>query len=1080
MEDQTTKHDIIQSSTNTRWKKMKKLENVLFIKKHLIKTMELQNYRLCLGECQTQTKKKPTNTNPRYKHFVQTMFTAGDTEQFNRLRVKKTLLKRSIPDFSENVYNTKLVFPEIWEKNRDLSAEAVNNTFLYLFHKFKKGIFVRIYNNKLECFIPFSNAHYYNEFSNLIRINPKYTTVAKFLEYVASLQNYKFTQKIKPVNEWFANNSLIRFDYTESDNNTASLYDLLKTLCENRIVPDVEFFINRRDYPQFRKDGCEPYDQIYGEQQSLLSHNYEKYSPIIGFSGNNSFADILMPTYEDWARAVYQETGKVFPYGCQTYSEIVDVPWKSKINKAVFRGSTTGTGVSNGIDGKPEPVNQRLSAYIISQQNRSFIDYGITKWNLRPRKLYKYQYLETIEPQDPKNPYFLANRLNLQQQSEYKYILNLEGNVAAYRLSYELSSGSVILLAKSKWKMWYNDILIPYTHYVPVEENLEDLITQIIWCKENDKKCAQIALNAKSFYNTYLGTKGILDFWQARLWHMSEAIGVYSYFPDLIMFNVLNEVKILNPSTTFSKRSSYSNQTIQKLNSHRCIGLLKGIMKVFQNSSSLYPSKYNNPHNLSFVKQLYKNTGSVINLYTLHGFNIIGKTSSNDVKLLENAHESFIGIKTINALVAKLPHFCYVFGSIDNTRDTPKTIFLEYINGISLFQWLKSPQYNFKHLLSILVQLNLALYVAQNSVGFVHNDLYPWNIMLSTFNSLYCGYSSVQLSAPKQIHYYIDTETILSMSPEIIPVMVDYGKSRAVVFEKDWGLIDHGFSNSYRHGQLQDTLSLLYSVLNVLMYEKRLTSQEAGLLQFAKQIGLQDHDNIERWSRFGMLFDFTSHPNAPINKKNNRPFTPKHFVDFILTMTSSSQRPEVHKINLAHKHFNYVMEYGPNPLFVNHFLKTGNRTSALYEVVKNVNYSRFTHQNSFFTEIQKSLFNRHLLWLNSEFDKPETPHWLRKQWVVVSKVFDVYSFAQHDQLQFDLKLPKEIYFNEHISLETILKLKLKLDQQDWITIIDGFLDAYLFRAVYLNESYLKLFNTNRFELINQISSHCTLNKIKFI
>jgi len=1070
---------------------MKKIRIILFINKQLIKTMSFENYRLSVDEC--QIKKKPTNTNPRYKNFVQTMFTAGDIEQFNRSRIKKTLTTCVTPDFNDNIYK-EVVFPEIWEKNKNLTSEAVNNTFLYLFNKFKKGIFVRIYNNKLECFIPFSNAHYYNDFSSLIRINPKYTNrtsksgavegVTRFIEYIASLQNYRVKQKIKPVNEWFANNSLVRFDYTETDNNTAVLYDLLVTLCNERYVPDVEFFINRRDYPQFRKDGCEPYDQIYGDHQPLLSHNFEKYSPIISFSGNNRFADILMPTYEDWARAVYQETGKVFLRSCQTYPEIkMQVPWKSKIKKAVFRGSTTGTGVSNGIDGKPEPVNQRLLAYVISEYNKSFIDYGITKWNLRPRKLYRYPYLETIEPQDKKNPYLLANRLNLQQQSEYKYILNLEGNVAAYRLSYELSSGSVILLAKSKWKMWYTNMIKPYVHYVPVQEDLTDLITQIKWCIENDEKCSQIAQNAKFFYDTYLSTKGVLDFWQARLWHISEATGAYSYFPDLVTVSVLNEVKSLNMSRTSVPPKglhSYSNQTVQNLTSHRCIGLLQGIMKVLQNSSMVISFKSTNPSNMSFVKQLYRNTGSVINLYTLHGFKLIGKTGYNDVKLLENAHENFIGIKTINSLVSKLPHFCYVFGSIDNTNDTPKTIFLEYIEGISLFQWLKSPQYNFKHLLSILVQINLALYVAQNSVGFVHNDLYPWNVMVSSFNSLFCAYSGTPLSAPKPIHYYINTETVLAMTPEIIPVIVDYGKSRSVVYEKEWGLIDHGFSNNYRHGQLQDTLSLLYSVLNVLTYEKKLTIEEAGLLQFAKQIGVPDYDNIERWSRFGMLFDFTSLPNAPVNKKNNQPITPKHFVDFILTMTSPAQRPEVYKINLEYKKFDYVMEYGPNPLFVEHFLKTGNRTNALHEVVKTVNHSKIQQQNVFFTEILKSLFNRHLLWLNLEFNKPETPYWLKKQWAVVSKVFNVYSFDQQDQPLFDIKPPQEIYFNENVSAETILKLNLKLDQQDWITIIDGIIDAHLFRAVKLNEAYLTLCNTNRFELLNRVASHCTLNKLVII
>lgn len=1043
--------------------------------------MSLKNYRLSVAEC--QNKKKPTPTNPRYTHFVQTMFTAGDVDQFNRQRVKKSLIAQPIPDFSKNLYE-KVIFPEIWEKHKNLTSEAVNNTFLYLFDKFKKGIFVRIHNNKLECFIPFSNAHFYNDFSNTIRIDPKFTTVDKFIEYIGSLQNYRIRQKIKPVNEWFANNSLIRFDYTETDNNTTVLYDMLITLCKERKVPDIEFFINRRDYPHFRKDGCEPYEQIYGNKQPLKSHNYEKYSPIIGFSGNKHFADILMPTYEDWARAVYQETatsnetGKVFLRACQTYPKIIpQIPWESKIKKAVFRGSTTGTGVSNGVDGKEEPVNQRLLAYVIAEKNKDLIDYGITKWNLRPRKLYNYKYLETIAPQDPKKPYFLANRLDLQQQSEYKYILNLEGNVAAYRLSYELSSGSVILLAKSKWEMWYTRMLKPYVHYVPVQENLSDLTTQIIWCIKNDEKCHEIAKNAKRFYDIYLGTAGVLDFWQKRLWHMSEAIGVYSYFPDLVTLNVLNEIRLLYTSTPLRGNTEYSSQTVQTLASHRCIGLLQGIMKVLQSSASIKNAKSLNQSRLNFVKQLYKSTGSVVNLYTIHGFKVIGKTGYTDVKRLENAHESFIGINTINSLVAKLPHFCYVFGILDNNGDTPKTTFLEYIDGISFFQWLKSPQYNFRQLLSILMQINLSLYVAQNSAGFVHNDLYPWNIMVTTPNSLFYTYSVTPFGAPKQINYYIDTNTVLSMTPDIIPVIVDYGKSRSVVFEKGWGLIDHGFSNSYRHGQLHDTLTLLYSVLNILAHEKRLTTEETSLLEFAKQIGVPDYDNIERWSRFGMLFDFTSMPNAPVSKRNNQPITPKNFVDFIITKTPPSKCPTINKLHLEANNFNYVMNYGPNPLFVQTFLKTGSRIQALHEVVKSINYSKFPSRNVFFTQIQKALANRHLLWLNSEFEKKETPLWLKNQWETVKKVFDIYSFNTKEIQQFDIKPPKEIYFDENISMETISKLILSIDTQDWISIIDVIIDVYLFKDAQLNESYLKLCNINRFELFNKIASHCTLYKL---
>ena len=48
---------------------------------------------------------------------------------------------------------------------------------------------------------------------------------------------------------WYANNCLLRYEYpmNEGDTNVANMFSILKLLCENRDVPDIEFFINRRD-----------------------------------------------------------------------------------------------------------------------------------------------------------------------------------------------------------------------------------------------------------------------------------------------------------------------------------------------------------------------------------------------------------------------------------------------------------------------------------------------------------------------------------------------------------------------------------------------------------------------------------------------------------------------------------------------------------------------------------------------------------------------------------------------------------------------------------------------------------------
>ena len=114
----------------------------------------------------------------------------------------------------------------------------------------------------------------------------------------------------------------------------------------------------------------------------------------------------------------------------------------------------------------------------------------------------------------------------------------------AFRLSLELSMGSVVLLADSKYRIWFRRYLIPYVHFVPVKEDLSNLFDQIKWCKDNDSKCEEISRNAKIFYDTYLSKQGILDYLQYLFFRIKKSNGIYFYnsvkVEDLIITKQLN------------------------------------------------------------------------------------------------------------------------------------------------------------------------------------------------------------------------------------------------------------------------------------------------------------------------------------------------------------------------------------------------------------------------------------------------------------------------------------------------------------------------------------------------------------
>jgi hypothetical protein len=275
-----------------------------------------KDYFLSQEDCD-KSQKTYINTNPRYKNFFQDHFTAGDEEQFEQ-NTKRENVVLTIADECQ----TKIMFDipyEIYYKYQNLKAQAVINTFRYIFHKFKKGIFIQIRNNKLITFLPFSKAKFMNEWSDMIKIDPKFENIVEFMRHVNDLENRPF--KEKKVNRfpsgWYANNCLVRYEFpiSEGDTGTHHIKNMFEELCENREICDIDLFINRRDFPLLKKDETEPYNHIWNtKEKKLISHNYSQYVPILSSVSSDelNFADIPIPTIEDWARVRASE-GVVFP-----------------------------------------------------------------------------------------------------------------------------------------------------------------------------------------------------------------------------------------------------------------------------------------------------------------------------------------------------------------------------------------------------------------------------------------------------------------------------------------------------------------------------------------------------------------------------------------------------------------------------------------------------------------------------------------------------------------------------------------------------------------------------------------------
>ena len=756
------------------------------------------DYYSSVEECSKASRLKIV-TNPRYSEFNQTHFTAGDEDQFNEYR-DQTNGEICIPKIklNNNIYNTiNLV---IWEKYKNLNANCVNNTFNYMFNKFKKGIFVKIQDNKLKVFLPFSKRGYINEWGNKIRIDPKFGSMYNFLTHINKMigKPYYKVNVNNFTDNWYANNCLVRSEYpiSENDTNTPNMSDMLKTLCEKRKVPDMEFFINRRDFPIIRRNSTEAYEHIFGDDHPLVSHKYEKYAPILSMVTTDEFADIPIPTGDDWAR-IGGESGKFFGKDCKVYSSIdkFNTEWKDKKPTAVFRGTSTGCGVTIN-------TNIRLKlAYlsVITEPDKEgpLLDAGITKWQTRPRKLKNEKYLQTIDiPTMNKAGINLVPFLTLLQQSGYKYIVHVDGHVSAFRLSIEMSMGSCILLVDSKYKMWFRQLMKPMVEYVPVKSDLSDLVEKIKWCRNHDNECKKIADNARKFYLKYLQEDGALDYLQKIIINLKKQSGIYLYNSETPLNRQIRLEKDLKESYPYTTKTLSDIREIPKQS--RSFGILKGLEWLVNMTNE--KSVFTDVAKTGDIIFSNKSKTVIVQKYRLAGFSFITKVSTYSMKQQENIHEAYIGTKVINDIIKYIPNFAYVFGKFDCKKENVKNVvIMEHISGQTFDKWLQSDKFNMKDYIFILIQISMALEIAQIKGGFVHYDLTPWNIIIQ------------ETSVPISFDYMFNRTNIFRVKTRIIPVIIDYGKSH-VIFNNQ----HHGYINMYKMSTIQDIISILLTSLNII------------------------------------------------------------------------------------------------------------------------------------------------------------------------------------------------------------------------------------------------------------------------
>lgn len=601
-------------------------------------------------------------TNPRYRNFCQILFTSGDEEQFferinndNEESSKKPKLsKMSIPNNWINCY-------------KKTNYNSIIDTFRYIFHELKKGIFVQIKNNELVTFLPFSKYNYVNDWGSELIVQNNFNNIHELIKYCQEKSGKEYIKKriLHNPNEWVANGCLIRYEnpHNEGDSNVTHLKHMLTVLCQSKKVPNIDFFINRRDFPILRKDRKYPYVEVSNKNIDIKNP-----CPILSMCTTDEYSDIPIPTWDDWGRVCYREdkiffTSNYINRTNKEYPKIPKMKWEDKIPQAIFRGSSTGNEVT--IEDNP-----RLK---IATMNSKYLNAGITKWNIRPRVIKKngHNVISTIMIDDLDIK--LVKPMSPIEQSKYKYIINIDGHSSAFRISLEMQMNSIILIVDSKYKLWNTYDLEDGVHYIGIKRDLSNLIEKIEWCENNPDECNKILENMKK-YSKKLTKNNMIKYLQKVLWKLKVNIGDYDN-------NIINTNDIIMIKEK------------KKLNEVGSISIIEENSEILIKTKSTKITKYNN----------------------------IMIKSVNENKLNELFHEAFISkILLENYKTNQISKLC---GINDN-----KTVW-DFIEGITLSQYIKE-QFNLYEFQNIIIQICGLLQIYWEKCEFTHNDMYCWNILL--------------------------------------------------------------------------------------------------------------------------------------------------------------------------------------------------------------------------------------------------------------------------------------------------------------------------------------------------------------
>lgn len=202
-----------------------------------------------------------------------------------------------------------------------------------------------------------------------------------------------------------------------------------------------------------------------------------------------------IPTYGQWKKYKHIRDDAANHWDHIFINREEKYHWNTKINKAVWRGSTTGDA-TNWRD-LPRSKLVQYSLDYPSILDAAFV--GVVQ-------------RDKTEKKEIASSGFVQSAIPFEDFQNYKAIIDIDGNSWSSRFGDLLCTNSVVIKVEPRWVDYFYSELQPWIHYVPVNGNMSNLVemVRLVMSEDRQTEMQQITQRANEWCRSKLNARQMI------------------------------------------------------------------------------------------------------------------------------------------------------------------------------------------------------------------------------------------------------------------------------------------------------------------------------------------------------------------------------------------------------------------------------------------------------------------------------------------------------------------------------------------------------------------------------------------